>query len=190
MQQFVIGFAFLMMFALGCNQQSQEQEGPKEGTPAAPPQKAQAPQPTPKAQDPEGMKDTEKQPVELPTLEKWNATFVEKQFGAKLKSVKYETAGTVVYVTYLFEFTKDADDVKAVRSAFGFGPADSPILIYLFDAENVIVFKGLFRCLSGGSAERPEITGKKGDAFRVKNTFDRTSLEKATKLEFRPVEPK
>jgi hypothetical protein len=188
MQRFVIGFAFLMMFALGCNQPSQEQEGPKEGTPDAPPQKAQAPQPTPQAQDPEGKKDAEKTP-EFPSLAKWDATFVEKQFGAKLKSVKYETSGTVVYVTYLFEFTKDADDVKAVRSAFGSGPADSPILIYLFDAENVVVLKGPFRHVNR-PGEALEITGKKGDAFRVKNNFDRSSLEKTTKVEFRPAEPR
>jgi hypothetical protein len=120
---------------------------------------------------------------------KWNASYVEKPWGLKLKSVKYRFSdkGASALVIFLFEFTKDVEDVKAVRQAFGIMPnrqrSTPTFMLYFFDDENVIFHKTFHRVDTD-----VEITGKKGDAFRVYLETHRSYLHKATKVEFRPVE--
>jgi hypothetical protein len=149
----------------------------------------------------------------LPPPEKWDGSYLEKQWGLKLKSVTYtdppgyqtEAAGTgraigPVQVTCLFEFVKDAEDVKAVREAFGIPPTPPlgdpswrpAVAACFFDEENVLIYKLPAGAMVGSAPIEGEITGRKGDAFRMvlgigAYEADHT-LSKAKKVEFRPVE--
>jgi hypothetical protein len=106
---------------------------------------------------------------------------VEKTFGLKLKSSKADQGSFV----FLLEFEKDAEtakDLAHVRSAFrsGSGTAPTDLLFYFFDAENVVIGKEKIQRIEG------EVTGKKGDAFRV--VVLRAS-SKFRKIEPRQVDP-
>lgn len=135
----------------------------------------------------------EKQTDKYPALDKWDGTYLEKQFGVKLKAIRYDEdskkkTDQSASVTCVFEFVKDAEDVKAVRKAFTGVQNDPTIFIYLFDGENVVLSKTPFA--HNKNEGDTEITGKKGDAFRVYTPIFRIYLDKAKKLEFRAVEPK
>jgi hypothetical protein len=91
-------------------------------------------------------------------------------------------------VSITLEFTKDATDVKAIRTAFHAvgdlpAPKDGPtrVLCYFFDEDNVAISKKPVMKTEG------EITCKMGDAFRVvfRAPID---LEKVKRLELRPSE--
>lgn len=122
---------------------------------------------------------------------RWDATYLETKFGLNRKSVKYEGEGSVAAI-FLFEFTKDSEDVKALRKALGVPEKNGPpeIVLYFFDADNVVIHKMPFKNNTSKAGD-PEITGRRGDAFRFRvESISSMILDKSKKVEFRPVEPK
>ncbi|HEY1187989.1 MAG TPA: hypothetical protein VGE74_10045 [Gemmata sp.] len=86
-------------------------------------------------------------------------------------------------------FTADAADVRAVRPAFvpgalaaGADP-DTRVLFCLFDEEGVL-FRSAFI-----TSQEGQITGKKGDAFRVTLQIDPATLARTKRVELRPAGP-
>ena len=123
---------------------------------------------------------------EVPPIpkDKWDATYLDKEWGIKLKSVTFnpEKNGNV-YGPYklLVEFSKDVEDVKALKMGFGGddGKTAKAFLIYFFDADNVVVHKTTSKYIGG------ELTGKKGDAFRMYVEMELPWVAEARKAEFR-----
>jgi hypothetical protein len=130
----------------------------------------------------------EKNPEVLVPLEKWNTIHLEKMWGLKLTKVYGPTKGGTAGFACVLEFTKDAEDVKAVQKAFGFvsdNPQAKPQYeVYFFDADKVLIHKAPFRIDGPGT----QITGKAGDAFRIVVIAPGRNLDSAKKAEFRPVD--
>ena len=105
---------------------------------------------------------------------KFDMTYPEMKWGIKYKShtvvedFPYEKS-KVKALKILLEFTKDVDDVTEMRRALGPHPLRSPkepdrpipLWFYFFDDDSVTIGKLYSSHLQG------ELTGKKGDAFRV-----------------------
>ncbi len=112
---------------------------------------------------------------------------LEKAFGLKFKSIVVadRTLAPAPEMVLTFEFTKDLPDKKALKEAFaatGKKPdkLDKHVLVFhLFDADNVSLTKYGIVSVEG------ELSGVKGDAFRVLIYYDRDALKKAKKLEAR-----
>jgi hypothetical protein len=122
---------------------------------------------------------------------KYNLDYLEKTWGIKLKSPQIDLRGRGgSEIKLLLEFTKDVENVQGMRDAF------QPIIItsakdnrlpklyfYVFDDDNVSLAKMQITYTQG------EVTGKKGDAFRITvGQIGGTDLQKAKKLEVRPAE--
>lgn len=111
---------------------------------------------------------------------------LEKAWGLKLKSMvvieKPEGQGNVKIT---LEFTNDVTDVKALRTAFAGSIGiplnfdNLPLVWFLFDEDNVSIAKHVVVRTEG------DITGVKGDAFRLYLSIDPMILKKAKKLEAR-----
>ena len=100
--------------------------------------------------------------VPLP-LDKWEMAAVEKNFGLKFKSLSFD--GTAY--TFLVEFTKDLtpEELTEVQTAFPFGRPDvrsaSKVYVRFLDKDNVQLEKSPYW------TALTELTGKKGEAFRL-----------------------
>src|SRR5262249_54730862 len=109
----------------------------------------------------------------------------DKAWGIKFKSMttkdtptKGYDVGTQTDIKITLEFTKDVSDVFTMRIAFAArgvlaGNDEPQILFYLFDEENVSIDKFLIMKTEG------ELTGVKGDAFRILLQIDKEKLKKA-----------
>lgn len=106
----------------------------------------------------------ESKTVELP-LDKWDDAYLQKEWGAKVKSVTILPDGDYALVV---EFLKDFDDVTKLQQAFhkkfsGTVSDTHPMFVfYFFDADNVAVGSPLPHLRLEG-----EVTGVKGDAVRL-----------------------
>jgi hypothetical protein len=94
----------------------------------------------------------------------YNVDHLDKAWGLTLKSVQVKkeelNKGTSqIRTTLLLEFNKDVDDLKGLYKVFT-GP-NSGLAFYLFDKDNVVIGKVTMFGTEG------ELTGKKGDAFRL-----------------------
>jgi hypothetical protein len=142
----------------------------------------------------------EEKPIKSDKL-KVNLDYLEKTWGMKYKSHTAASSrdATAGQVTILVEFTKDVEDVKALREALdgskslgvrrvrGKGKevvekADSKLWFYLFDSDNVLVQKVHVTSIDG------ELSGVKGDRVRLRVQFSADKFEKGEKLEARPAE--
>jgi hypothetical protein len=99
-------------------------------------------------------------------------------------------ARAITEVKITLDFTKDVPDVLEMRSAFaasgGGNPANldkHPIVFYLFDEDNVSIGKYVIVKIEG------DLTGVKGDAFRIILQIPTETLRKAKKLEARLANP-
>jgi hypothetical protein len=125
---------------------------------------------------------------------KWVVDQFDKAWGIKLKSVAMkDSGGSFTEVKMTLEFTKDVPDVEEMRKAFaaGFGtppkarrgtppnPVNHPILFYVFDKENVSIGKFAISRIEG------DLTGVKGDAFRIILVIPNYTLKEAKKVEGR-----
>ena len=97
--------------------------------------------------------------------DKWNLDYADKTWGLKLKGVSCKV--TPPQHTRVLEFSKDLtpEELKAVKEAFpssteGKGLSKT-VAFYFFDKESVVLSKSV------GFWSTSEITGVKGDAFRV-----------------------
>jgi hypothetical protein len=115
---------------------------------------------------------------------KFTMKHLDKGFGLTGKAVRLirTEAGFQEYVIRL-EFRKDAEDLTAVQAAFraiGRGESGMALVhVYLFDEENVAVQKLVISRVEG------EVTGKKGDAFRVYAAPGDGDLAKVRRVEVR-----
>jgi hypothetical protein len=109
----------------------------------------------------------------------WNFDHLEKSYGIKMKSVKKEDAN---FFRVLFEFTKDVDNLPEMRHAIKPSKQPEAINYWFFDEDNVAIGK-----LNGAPLVEGELTGKKGDAFRM---FIDVQVQgkKIQKVEARPSE--
>jgi hypothetical protein len=112
---------------------------------------------------------------------------LETAWGIKFKSfsMKNEAAETYEFKITL-EFTKDVNDVTMLKGVFypsgRLIPGDfnqCPLVFHLFDEENVSLKKYVIKSLEG------DLTGVKGDAFRILLDCDAESVKKAKKLKAR-----
>ncbi|HZZ80835.1 MAG TPA: hypothetical protein VFE62_20195 [Gemmataceae bacterium] len=110
----------------------------------------------------------------------YHMEYLDKTWGIKLKSIDPGKANSGT-CTLLLEFSKDVDDLKQMRAAFSEIGAPH-VLYYLFDQDNVVVGKSGLKDIEG------ELTGKKGDAFRVKIMNHAGPSKKVFKVEARPNE--
>lgn len=113
----------------------------------------------------------------------------DKAWGIKFKSMKVTEGKSLAVVTITLDFTKDVADVAEMRKAFvgtTRKPAKldtHPIVFYLFDADNVSLDRYVIASTQG------DLTGAKGDAFRIQIEIDKEVLKKAKKLEARLPNP-
>jgi hypothetical protein len=107
-------------------------------------------------------------------LDKWGFEYAVKTWGLKVKSASYN-ANQKKY-TFVVEFTKDwkPEELTSLIEAFppsGRAEGSKKLAFYFFDKKNVIVLKRWdFRTTS-------ELTGVKGDAFRLE-TYGASPMEK------------
>src|SRR5579884_1377309 len=108
-------------------------------------------------------KPTDEPPV---PLEKWDFSLAEKMWGLKVKSVTYK--GDDHQYTFIVEQMKDLtpEELKAVQGTFPqigtSQTANSMLAFYFFDKDNVLLKKEFTAWAV------TEITGTKGDAFRMR----------------------
>lgn len=112
---------------------------------------------------------------------------LEKEWGIKLKSSskKEAKAKTETELKLTLDFTKDVSDLTEMRKAFIALPAPPrqiathPLVFHLFDKDNVSIGKYTIRKIEG------DLTGTKGDSFRIILICETAMLDQATKLEAR-----
>lgn len=90
----------------------------------------------------------------------YNMDYLEKTWGIKFKNAAFQSGRPSAYLITL-EFTKDVENLQAMRDAFK-SKMPARLLFYFFDKESVSLGKTPALLIQG------ELTGKKGDAFRVK----------------------
>ena len=136
---FIVGFVACSALLTGCQPQVKEPAAAKKAVE------------TPKVGD-----------VPLP-LDKWEMAAVEKHFGLRFKSVSFDGHA----YTFLVEFTKDLtpEELKEVQATFPFGSPNvrsaSKVYVRFLDKDNVQLEKTSYlNALT-------ELTGKKGEAFRL-----------------------
>jgi hypothetical protein len=124
---------------------------------------------------------------------KFDMNYLEKKWGIKYKShavediVDEKAKVKVKVLRILLEFTKDVDNLKEMQRAFTSNPrltekGDTPIYLWFvfFDEDNVSLGKLYPMRLEG------DLSGKKGDAFRLFFNPIPAILEKVRKIEARP----
>lgn len=121
---------------------------------------------------------------------KVDAGFLEKTYGVSYKSYSiadYKAKGLkkeYKEVKIVLEFARDAENVAEMQRVFGgqgiTGGANAPLLFYCFDADNALLLKAHVYQGEG------EMTGKKGDAFRVLVRVPDRVAAKIAKVEARP----
>ncbi len=117
---------------------------------------------------------------------KFEMGYLEKTWGIKYKSHTVVEDG--LKIKMVVEFTKDAEDLPALCDCLspilpGVTKKKIPLWFYFFDSDNVVLAKGFVAQIQG------EITGKKGDAFRVLVAVPlKNALTQTRKIEARPEE--
>src|SRR5262249_8578373 len=113
--------------------------------------------------------------------EQWKFDVAEKQWGLQVKSVTCSTVGEEQTYTLLVEFTRDLREDELARLNEDFpakGDSKSLTFVY-FDKDSVpLVKRADFRVTS-------ELTGVKGDAFRLVVPAPAKNAEDAVKAELR-----
>lgn len=109
----------------------------------------------------------------------WNLEYLDKTWGIKVKSIKVEGNERKL----LMEFGKDVEtDLNEMRKAFY--QQSAGFKFYLFDEDNVVIGTAI-----NISVNLDELTGKKGDAFRLSMVIPRVPRgELVRKVEARPNE--
>ncbi|HLJ11403.1 MAG TPA: serine/threonine-protein kinase [Planctomycetaceae bacterium] len=135
---------------------------------------------------------------------KYDMDYLEKGFGMKLNAVKLQPVNTKgdMQITLTLEFTKNLDDrafigpsnKEIVQNAFAGKPwedlfgrgnrgsARVVLRCYFFDVDGVVFIKQLPGKIQG------EVSGKKGDSFRITQTMPNAVLEKTKRISFRKEE--
>jgi hypothetical protein len=117
---------------------------------------------------------------------------LDKAYGIKMKSVAtkdFAPQGFDTEIKITFEFTKDVADMKALKETFVANdnpPAKLdtyPLVFHLFDEDNVSLKKLVVRQIQG------DLTGVKGDAFRIILQCDTATFKKTKKIEARLLNP-
>lgn len=140
-QQFMLAILACCSLLTGCRPEVNDAKKPD----------AKNPVETPKADD-----------VPIP-LDKWDRAAVEKTFGLRFKSVSFNRP----FYTFVVEFTKDLTpaELKEVQAAFPFTGPDvksaSKVYVRFMDKDNVQLEKSPYWTVL------TELTGKKGEAFRL-----------------------
>lgn len=118
--------------------------------------------------------------------EKWDLSHAEKDWNVKFKGVRFKPSDREKFIfdakyEFLLEFTKDLDDdeLKAMKAAWCPTMKAQELEVVFFDSESVVVSKSHFTVLG-------EMTGVKGDAFRVV-VHPQFEALKAGKAAFRPI---
>ena len=150
-------------------------------------------------EEPGGEKDAKKDDAKKEGIV-WNMDYLDKAWGIKVKSVQVnkipvmgkDSESPLRVASLLCEFSKDVpveaivNDGKVVfflrpleemRAALS-PKSPSQTLFYLFDAENIVLSKNRVENIVG------ELTGKKGDVFRLILQF----TPPVSKVEARPPE--
>jgi hypothetical protein len=120
---------------------------------------------------------------------------IEMTSGVKFKSLSQKDGDKSSEFKITLEFTKDIIDPAELKSLKGLfsehkseipgDTAQCPLVFHLFDEENVSLNKYVIKTLEG------DVTGVKGDAFRIVIECDSASAAKAKRLEARlRAEPK
>lgn len=118
---------------------------------------------------------------------KYSVDYLDKTYGVKFKSAKIEPNPTKVRVRLVLEFSKEIDNLKALKEEFHFTQvgknpiATTKLAFYCFDEDNVIISRLPCTMIEG------ELTGKMGDAFRTILDIDPATLKKSKKIEIRPL---
>jgi hypothetical protein len=131
----------------------------------------------------------EKKPEPQPPLpfEKWKFDHVTKTWGLKAKSVTYDPKQEMYF--FLVEQTRDLtpEELKAVREVFpmsGRSGAPTTFAFYFLDNDNAVLEK------KGNFDAMTEVTGTKGDSFRVQvspPTNNKLTAADISSIELRPV---
>jgi hypothetical protein len=179
-----------------CSCSRQEKDTPK--TVIENPQ-AQEKDPPKPPEEPGGEKDAKKDDAKKEGIV-WNMDYLDKTWGIKVKSVQVnkiqvmgkDSESPLRVASLLCEFSKDLPveatvndgkvvffllPLKEMRAALS-PKSPSPMLYYLFDAEDIILSKSPAQDIVG------ELTGKKGDAFRLILQF--STVPPVSKVEARP----
>lgn len=122
------------------------------------------------------------------TAIKYDYEIVEKLHPVKIKAGKHDPTQSAF--VFLIEQTKDAvtpDDLQNLKTAFkvnaGNQATGTNIIFLFFDEDNVLLGKQGINRMEG------EITGRKGDAFRVTVSSNTVIREKIRKIEPRQADP-
>ncbi len=128
---------------------------------------------------------------------KGSSEFLEKRWGIQVKNIRVDDKKTGnrrisewAEVRLTLEFGKDVEELQSMRQSFSPGPGDGKgnrviLCYYLFDKENVSLTKVYLEQTEG------ELTGKKGDAFRViLKVKPAAVMQKVVRIDIRRVETK
>jgi hypothetical protein len=116
-------------------------------------------------------------------LEKWKMDYGTKTWGLKTKSVTLKDGLTFVLVLGI-EKDLTAAELKELKEAFperSTGKKSAGVAFVFFDKDDVIVQKVDGPAVTSSS----EVSGVKGDAFRVEITIPPQLIEGAVRVEFR-----
>jgi hypothetical protein len=151
------------------------------------------------AQDKKPEEKGEMVPCEVDRLNKsWNLTlksaYVKVVMKDSLGDTKFKEPKMLTELRVTLEFAREPGSVDQVRRVFltesmlpkPGQPAlkESHVQLYVHDAENVVLGKFNPQAIEG------EITGKKGDAFRLVFYCDPAFAKKVKKLDLRPSDDK
>src|SRR5262249_10869568 len=106
--------------------------------------------------------------------------YLEMTYGIKYKSHTVDQTGGKVKL--LLEFTKDVENLQEMRRAltppvFSGKTVEVQLYFHYFDEDNVLIYKIAADKLEG------ELSGKKGDAFRLIIPFTGDPIKHARKME-------
>jgi hypothetical protein len=113
-----------------------------------------------------------------------NVDYLDKTWGITCKSHKVNSLRTVSDIELLLEFTKDVPNLSEIQLAFGdrARPDSGLVWFYIFNEDNVILGKTKRYYTLG------ELTGVKGDAFKLVFRSPAFIRSKNFKVEARPDE--
>src|SRR5262249_49907709 len=107
---------------------------------------------------------------------KYDMSYLEKTWNLKVKSLTLSGEPPHTQIKMLLEFRTDVDDLKEMRQSLAGSPSGGAVWFYLFDEDNVVLHKTRIQATEG------ELTGKKGDAFRMYvDTMPQYYLQKTKK---------
>lgn len=122
---------------------------------------------------------------DLSQMSQWNTTYLEQEYGLKVKAIKFVPKSDYSDPRYelLAEFVKEVDGSKVEKDIPKSGTiSQSPAFhFFCFDCDNVVLGKSRDFCLTGG-----ELTGHKGDAVRLTLRIEPSYLGNTRRIEVRP----